>query len=855
MNWYVAAWVVIALFRVSPAVADDLQAQVNQQAQARQLVRELASASPEQIARIEVQLAQLGESAGVALRVAELSGSFDVRDRAQKISRRVRWRIAATPALIDKYPTVIDVMSAGDAHMRADMVDQIAKAKSADAVCFFGECMADGQPYVHQRAIDALVEIAQSQKSRRAAVLAMLENHLDGTDENRVALLVNGLSKLQEFDVDRMGRLLEFDSSELRLMVVLALGDSHQPRASKYLMPMLGDTHWRVRASAAEAIGKLRDKSAGPALGKLLDDPDPFVAKIALQALMDIDQLPAGEQLQQLADRQTELIPLIVDLLVRSRHIEDLLALYQSRPHERGTIVDAMTQARRGLTEGSAEAWMKLLQSIDQHAQSSEQDLGFFKLLNLRPAADAKPFIGKRLESPDAYVRRAAAIQVIRVMATGGGASVETPAHKVPTSAGTSGEKPRPDAQAGESLPSLASQWHQSLARRVAGDFDIAPAVAYYLTGEPTDNLAMLDRATADERFNALAVEMEESLFIALFGKLPWPQGENAIDGLLGHRGCYVWMLGAMEYARPEARARMLSSGVLVANIEQAEGDEQKEALVEQLSDDRGTALGLAISSDASVKVARALLDSKSGLARALGVHLIGSWKQADYLPDMQRGLKDADAQVRLMAVRYLDQWRLPQEQTEALFGPMLWDSDAAVSQAAAEAMWVPGVAEVVTWTGDDSYFQYDQVQVWLDILHRSSGSVTPPIQPLSRKPAFMPKLVQWIDAPAHREHADQKQYQAFAILAAQYGELTGMEHLWAWWKSQPPGTTPPDSLTLAPTFSDAPKYLEATRVRVEMLNNQYELQQVLQVLRAAHGGEARELRRAINRRIRNLSD
>jgi HEAT repeat protein len=59
------------------------------------------------------------------------------------------------------------------------------------------------------------------------------------------------------------------------------------------LKTALGDSRWRVRATAVEVIGKLQVKELTGEVKKLLDDPDGFVVKNVLAALQN-DGQPAG---------------------------------------------------------------------------------------------------------------------------------------------------------------------------------------------------------------------------------------------------------------------------------------------------------------------------------------------------------------------------------------------------------------------------------------------------------------------------------------------------------------------------------------------------------------------------------
>jgi HEAT repeat protein len=74
-------------------------------------------------------------------------------------------------------------------------------------------------------------------------------------------------------------------------------GGRKYDRAVTALTAMLADTDAGVRASAAEALGDLFARSAGPALTALLDDPEAGVRARAARALGEIGYAPAVDRL------------------------------------------------------------------------------------------------------------------------------------------------------------------------------------------------------------------------------------------------------------------------------------------------------------------------------------------------------------------------------------------------------------------------------------------------------------------------------------------------------------------------------------------------------------------------------
>ncbi len=308
-----------------PVPPDSLRDRVARRAQAQALIAELAAADDEHVIQIELQLAGLGDEAMVALKLASLGSDFDVRRSAARLADRVRWRRVMNDQLLTQHPALIDTMAGGDETARAAAVDALAASADAATVPLLRECLADAQPYVSRRAMDALVAVGKSNESAKPAVTALLLQRLsDQTQPEPLLATVHALAQLGEVPVEPFARLLDNPSDELRRSVLLALGHSRKAQAVPAVARMLDDRDWRVRAAALEALeGLTRDDKAKAQIAaaalRALDDPDEFVRASAVRLVGASEHPGAAARLHELmaAGRLSEEVAL--DTLVRMK--------------------------------------------------------------------------------------------------------------------------------------------------------------------------------------------------------------------------------------------------------------------------------------------------------------------------------------------------------------------------------------------------------------------------------------------------------------------------------------------------------------------------------------------------------
>ena len=273
---------------------------------AEALVAELATADEDQLARIEKDLTNLGSEALIPLKLAELSDNFELRRRAVIISSRIRWRLVASEALLRSHPKLVEIMSGQDAEARAALVEKIVRLHLSSSLEFLGECLADPQIYVRQRAIDGLIGIGKRFSGRKSSptkdrVSELLQVALDDDDRNIRLLAVGAMAQIQAVKPARLAEMLDDDSLEVRTTVIRAMGHSGNSDAVKYIIPFLEDPEWRIRAAVLEALEQLveygKPSAAAPDVINRLNDPDEYVRELAVKLLGQWQYRKAARQI------------------------------------------------------------------------------------------------------------------------------------------------------------------------------------------------------------------------------------------------------------------------------------------------------------------------------------------------------------------------------------------------------------------------------------------------------------------------------------------------------------------------------------------------------------------------------
>jgi hypothetical protein len=145
-------------------------------------------------------------------------------------------------------------------------------------------------------------------------------------------------------------------------------------------------------------------------------------------------------------------------------------------------------------------------------------------------------------------------------------------------------------------------------------------------------------------------------------------------------------------------------------------------------------------------------------------------------------------------------------------------------------------------------YFQFENIHVFPNFSPQVGEQR--PLAPLEGKPAFLEQARRRVSESAREEAVLP------ALLLAQYGDYSGMDHLLSaaaadGSKQDELGTV----LLAGVALSRDTKYLPALKKMTAAAKENYELTRLLQAIKGMSGADARELRLEINRRMRQTSE
>jgi HEAT repeat protein len=150
-----------------------------------------------------------------------------------------------------------------------------------------------------------LGEVEKINRQRRDQVYSALMGALISTPPGSVIYqhALESLAYVSNEEVEQLIReAYASENQALRVTAVLAMGRSGDRQYSDVIHKELPNVLPAMRLEAARAAGELEISDAVPELGKLLDDPDPEVALVAIGALGQI----GGESARQILQRAAE---------------------------------------------------------------------------------------------------------------------------------------------------------------------------------------------------------------------------------------------------------------------------------------------------------------------------------------------------------------------------------------------------------------------------------------------------------------------------------------------------------------------------------------------------------------------
>jgi len=810
----------------------------------------------------------------------------------------VRWAILV-PRAIESELRVRRALARGTSEQRQDAAARLGDV-AARALPVLRELIHDFDPLVREQAAAALTQ------APGPAALDALGVLLKADDTNLRMVAAQSLGATESpAAAARLVPALQ-DADEVVATVAIAAMqqvEAAEPTEHQALIACLEDPRWRIRAAAAETLGKFKVAAAAEPVSKLLDDKDPFVVRKAIESLERLGIEQSTDRLVSLARRDPDLVGVVVGAIMNEPSIEAVKtveSIYDAAPQEaRVELVDALAQVYSYRSAVDAY-WRPLLEKIAAN-ESAEVRRKLPAVLARRTRELAAEFITPLLEDEDLRVAQATLGPVIRIAAWRWGVAEDEPAGQFGVLAGRNPadnrssdrfgvtaeqlreiiehnpEQGKQVLQAlGDDLPpgfdpdggpkegaatvlphvlrrriiATHTQWHELIAKRFGDDGPPLAAIAYYATGDGDAGLERLARTLATAELETLldGATPADACGVILT-RLPWPQGRAVIEAILTRPLVYAAVLRQCKHAGSEARAMLLDPDHVAAQVVAAD-DRAFDMLADLLlAGWEDTALDLGVDSQASRPVIDRLLASESPRARAVAVFAMGQHLSDKSLTRIKAMRNDTDAAVRQVVAEAIAARVGDQRERERLLGPMLSDAAPPVVAGAASGILSSEIRRVAELPPPLSRFYVLGATTYrYNRYDYSDSDETAIAKPFDHDPGFLDLAEQLYHAP----EADAAVKPTLALLLAQYRRFEPLDQIVEARAKAAKDRTQPDPLaTLAMQLTGDPKHLNTLRAQIGAVEDEYDLRELLRSLQGVNGPEARELRREINRRLR----
>ncbi|MDX1565240.1 MAG: HEAT repeat domain-containing protein, partial [Phycisphaeraceae bacterium] len=675
------------------------------------------------------------------------------------------------------------------------------------------------------------------------------------------------------------------DPNELVATVAIAALEEAQAKdQADVLIASLSDRRWRVRAAAAKVLGKLRLKQAAGPLKKLLKDPDPFVVKSALDALKQLDASPSASEVRQLAKRFPDLTGEAVQALLHKGGAESLEAIaemFSAAPDDvKLLILDSAVGSNRRSAKDD-DHWKPLLAAAFD-SKSPKIRMAGVRVLATRSEKLTGSYMDRLLADADPSIRALAAAQVIRLAAYHWGiqgdrsdqgdqgllgalgieqlTSTKPPKPTLSESAGKvfsafskaiTGQEAQDDTEAGrlkrgKAIYARYLKWHRQLKELAGPDRDVRFNIATYVSGDGREAMSLLS-GVLDSKQPVAVNGLEQGAWLGLVLKrMPWPAGRDLLLRAASVPSRYPHLLAWSRHGSSEFQTLIREPRRMIAALADEEAGALQpiaEYLIESAPPTYRQSLGAE------------LIRAEPGSARALGWVLKSSLASGTETDLLKKALHDSDPGVRFAAVQAAVRLVEDQERREALLVPLLQEKDLKVFSAAAAGILSPEVRRSSDVGDMGRYFIYGDTQLWMRNLHPevSSASLVRPLEVIQRQPPWLSEISRRI----RQIDVDGKSESKMALLSmvlAQYGDFSGMDRLLTLRKAET-GRSIDQALAVALQLSRNKKYAGYLTDQIESATSEYQLRYLLKPLRGIHDDWARELRRQINAKMRQVND
>ncbi len=832
--------------------------------------------SPVRRTRAMTNLVDTGSAALPAIRQAILRAEREDDLDAVLLFEDIRWAILV-PDAVESAKSVRHDLARGTSEKRQAAVKRLGGA-GVDALPALRELIDDGDSLVRESAIHALSEVGGQ------GALAATATMLEAQDPNLRMIAAQELGGSGSPEAGKyLTKAIDDTDEVVAIAAIAAMEQAKATSQSGALIKALDDPRWRVRAAAAECLGKLEVSKAKPHLEDLLSDEDPFVVKAALTALQEIGVKPDAEKLYDLVTRYEAMRPIVIEFLLDdgdAAAIGHLIELYRNSDDAQKQQILSLIAAKNTYHRSDDAQYRPLINDAIASENPAIRRI-VVSVLKARAYPLAIEYVEKLLADTDDQVRSAATGLVIPLVAFHYGltdygrdlAGYGELADNSQLQSLGSGPALIPSVQGdmmgggygyGGTLPEKAvsntdddskqkktlqlhQTWHKLLSENPPKEENISYRFALFITASGQDRIDLLPDLPGMEQLLKDNSETNSDVIARLLLTCtPMPEGEKLVHDLFNQPDVYGLFLAQRARMNPELKKVLLAPERMLLALEVIP-DNQRDDLVYSLVG-RYSEPGVISSLDTEqAKIfVQQLTNSEKPLPRAVGFFLAATRQDLLNSDQIIAGLADADQWVRRAAVQAYIASDPSMDEIESTIGPMIADASYEVAAVAASTILTQPLRDAAELPPPDAYFKYESTSVsrsW----SRNRQSRPPGV--IEREPVFLPALQQL----STRRADDEESANIIALTLAQYGDFTALHKRLETWEAgsrqQVPGI-----LLVGLALTNDDRYLEPLRVRVQQSTSSYDLREQLQWLRGTRSDEARELRREINKRMRELN-
>jgi HEAT repeat protein len=790
---------------------------------------------PVRCTRAMSQLVRIGDRSLPAVRAAIAKCELNGDTRSLNLLEDVRWTILL-PDTLELRVAARRTLARGSSEQRQAAAERLG-ATGTDALPALRELIGDDDSLVRESAIVALAQLGSTDALASAAAM------LDADDPNLRMVAAQQLGATKQAAAGQfLVKAIDDPDEVVAITAIAAMQEVKAMDQTAFLIAALDDRRWRVRAAAAETLGKLEISAAGDKLSALLEDEDPFVTKTALEAFKNLKANPPSAALLRLATIRPQLLSTIVELLLSNESadaIEKVTELYEVVPADQRPALAAALAGPRNYNQRDDEYWRPLLDKLLADQNSAVRH-GAATALKNRSFKLAGSYITQLLQDADPAVRSQAVILLVPVVAYHYGisnhGSNDQPEFGILANVSD-------DSELAEQVRRQHQDWHDLL--QASTDQTAVLDVARFLTGDPAAQLADVPELLKGD-FSAIEyLEASEIVGLILL-RLPMPEAQSMIERLLDDPEVLVQLMKASQWAPPSVRQAVYAPQRLLSLLEQT-GDNLSRKLLASLIGDDGApgALVMMTSNDAAILAAR-LCVSESSIARATGLFTYAARPDLDAGSAIETAMTDPDEWVRRTAVLAFLERQDNQMLREATLAPLLTDPSPHVASVAAAGLLANPLWIAAELPEPRALFAYGSSKFDSPFTRSYNNPIRPP-QVIRRQVAFLDALHSLLNT---QEETTPPLRDMVPLVLAQYGDFSALERALADW-GQDSSREPPRMLLITLPLTRDARYLQPLRKAMERMDSAYEYRDLLQWLRGVNGEEARQMRREINERMR----